>query len=86
MRCGPEVRAPVWRCRAGVVMRERPVVRLARAAHPGLTAFSGIRFHCDRCCRSVKPLAMLNGSAGARDLLAAKGYDTSATKLACYSG
>jgi hypothetical protein len=29
---------------------------------------------------------MLNGSAGARDLLAVKGYDTSATKLACYSG
>jgi hypothetical protein len=30
----------------------------------GLTAFSGIRFHCDRCRRSARPLAMLNGSAG----------------------
>jgi hypothetical protein len=30
----------------------------------GLTAFSGVRFQCDRRCRSVRPLAMLNGSAG----------------------
>ena len=29
---------------------------------------------------------MLNRSARARDLLAVKGYNTSATKLACYSG
>jgi hypothetical protein len=29
---------------------------------------------------------MCNGYAGARDLLAVKGYDVGGTKLVCYSG
>jgi hypothetical protein len=37
---------------------EKPAGSASRA-----DCFSGIRFHCDRCCRLVRPLAILNGSA-----------------------
>ena len=82
-RCGDEPPHPgVHPRRAGSRhwRDEKPAGSASRA-----DCFPGIRFHCDRCCRPVRPLACRTATPDSGPARG-EGYDASATKLACYRG